>query len=269
MAGIKYTEDESILALELYITLERKDIRTSNKRIIGLSKFLSENGHFRNVNSVKMKVENFKACDPLYHGTSLSNYGKTDELVWNRFSSTNFTDLADAAEEARKRISEGRTTENSDYYLIEPDIGGTTTIAQRKVRVNQEIFRTRVLTAYDSKCCITGMQYPSMLEACHIIPWKALPEGSPKRLDPCNGLCLNRVHHRAFDDGLITIDEKYRVELSPVLEEKEEEKVLEVFYYPYENKRISISNPHYSPLQDYLDYHRKNVFIESTDKVHS
>lgn len=261
MAGVKYTEDECILALELYMTLERKDIRKTNQRIIGLSEFLTKHGHPRNVNSVKMKVENFKACDPLYPGKSLTNYSDTDVAVWNRFYDVGFINLAEAADEARRRISRGNDIA-LDYNLLGLNVSGKTTTVEKRVRVNQEIFRARVLTVYDSKCCITGMQIPEMLQACHIKPWRDSPENSPERIDPRNGLCLNKVHHAAFDEGLFTLDEHYRVELSPMLEEKEQKDVLDRFYYPYEGKTIMVAINSFLPLQKYLDFHRKNIFIE-------
>lgn len=260
MAGTKYTEDESILALEIYMELPRKEIKASNPRIIGLSRFLIENGHPRNAISVKMKVENFKACDPLYPGITLTHYSEMDQQLWQRFSANGFVGLADAAEQARQRISSGRVTENSDYYLSEPDLGGLDPKAMKKVRVNQDIFQARVFEVYDSRCCITGMHHPSMLEACPIIPWSRLSDNSPERLDPRNGLCLNPIHHRAFDEGLFTIDEKYRIELSYKLGELEDREVLDTFYYPYEGKSIVAVNAEFLPLQDYLDYHRHYVF---------
>lgn len=101
MVRVRYTEDECILALELYLTLPKKDIRRDNPKIIQLSDFLTARGHPHNVNSIKMKLENFKAFDPLYLGKSLSNGSDMDKKVWERFYATGFTDLSEAAEESR------------------------------------------------------------------------------------------------------------------------------------------------------------------------
>lgn len=89
------------------------------------------------------------------------------------------------------------------------------------MRVNEQIFRSRVFEAYDYRCCITGMECLTVLQACHIKEWSACPENSSERLDPRNGLCMNALHHQAFDDGLFTIDEHCKVELSPHLEDVE------------------------------------------------
>ncbi len=96
MAKVRYTEDECILALQLYLMLPRKDIRRDNPQIIQLSDFLTSKGHPHNANSIKMKLENFKAFDPLYLGKSLSNGSDMDKRVWERFYATGFTDLSKA-----------------------------------------------------------------------------------------------------------------------------------------------------------------------------
>lgn len=262
MVKVRYTDDECVLALELYLMLPRKDIRRDNPKIVQLSDFLTENGRPHNANSIKMKLENFKAFDPLYQGKSLSNGSDMDRRVWERFYATGFTDLSEAAEESRMRISTGQKRGASELFL---DEGGKTIMVQRAERANQDIFRGRVLTVYDSRCCITGIQSSDMLQACHIKPWSKCPENSKERLDPRNGLCLNVLHHKAFDDGLFTLDEKYRVELSPALDQIEKPEVIERYYRPYEGKAIEIDLKEYLPSEDYLDYHRKNIFKERAE----
>src|SRR5438067_11978733 len=62
-----------------------------------------------------------------------------------------------------------------------------------RVRVNQHFFRAAVLSAYDYKCCVTGLAVPELLVASHIVPWAADPK---QRMNPRNGLCLNALHDR-------------------------------------------------------------------------
>lgn len=261
MPKVRFTEDESLLALELYMTIPRKDIRRDNPEIVDLSRFLTSAGYARSPGSIKAKIENFKAFDPMYPGVSLGHTANIDRVVWENHFATGFTELAEAAEMARERLSQGIPT--ADNGTVEmPAIGGKTSIREVKVRVNQNIFRARVLTAYDFRCCITGMQTPGLIEACHIKDWKRCPEDSPDRLDPRNGLCMDILHHRSFDKGMFTIDENYKVELSPSLSEKEDRDVLEKFYWPYEGKVIAPVVEAYRPSQEFLDWHRKNVFVE-------
>ena len=69
-----------------------------------------------------------------------------------------------------------------------------------------------ILTRYEGRCCITGLAVERLLVASHIVPWAEAPE---LRLNPRNGLCLNALHDRAFDLGLMTITDDFRVALSP------------------------------------------------------
>lgn len=51
------------------------------------------------------------------------------------------------------------------------------------------------------------------LRAGHVKPWR--DASSHERLDPANGLALCVTHDRAFEAGLVTLDEDLRLVLSP------------------------------------------------------
>lgn len=59
-------------------------------------------------------------------------------------------------------------------------------------------FRTKVLQAYDYRCCVCGIQL-DLVQAAHIVP-HALPESTD---EVSNGLALCANHHRLYDDGLL------------------------------------------------------------------
>lgn len=63
-------------------------------------------------------------------------------------------------------------------------------------------FRRKVIVAYDRKCCVSGLQL-NLIDAAHILPVGA--EGSTDEV--ANGLCLSPTYHRAFDRGLIYLNE--------------------------------------------------------------
>jgi putative restriction endonuclease len=70
-------------------------------------------------------------------------------------------------------------------------------------------FRRLVLQAYDRRCAVTGMQL-KLVDAAHI-----LPVGAPGSTDEViNGVAICPTYHRAFDRGLIYIDERYIVRLN-------------------------------------------------------
>ena len=80
-----------------------------------------------------------------------------------------------------------------------------------RVRVNQSFFRSRILSAYNFRCCVTGLTVQPLLTASHIIPWA---EDEKNRLNPRNGLCLNALHDRAFDRHLMWIEDDYVIRFS-------------------------------------------------------
>ena len=84
-------------------------------------------------------------------------------------------------------------------------------IALRSVRqrVRDVRFRDRILTAYSHLCAICGMQL-DLVEAAHIVP-----VADSRSIDhPRNGLALCVLHHRAFDNALVTIQSDFHVALN-------------------------------------------------------
>jgi len=67
-------------------------------------------------------------------------------------------------------------------------------------------FTRRVLTAYGNRCAFSGIQL-KMVDAAHIIP----VSDDTSTDETFNGVALSPIHHRAYDGGLITFDDRYRV----------------------------------------------------------
>ena len=54
------------------------------------------------------------------------------------------------------------------------DYTGNNKTIQSQARIGQNFFRKAVLSAYNYRCCITGLSIPSLLVASHIIPWREM-----------------------------------------------------------------------------------------------
>ncbi len=67
-------------------------------------------------------------------------------------------------------------------------------------------FRAKVLRAYNHRCAFSGIQL-KLIDAAHIVPVNC--DGSTD--ETCNGIAISAIHHKAYDKGLITFDEKYRI----------------------------------------------------------
>lgn len=108
--------------------------------------------------------------------------------------------------------------EVADIETRDLSVEGIEREATVRVRVNQSFFRRRIVSAYEFRCCVTGLAVPELLVASHIVPWA---QDAANRLNLRNGLCLNAIHDRAFDRGLMIVDDAMLVRFSPRLREKD------------------------------------------------
>ena len=123
-------------------------------------------------------------------------------------------------------------------------------------RVNQSYFRNSLLQNYHGTCCITGMQIPKLLIASHIKPWKASTPN--EKTAASNGLLLNAFHDRAFDQGLISIDDDYRIMVNH--DKVRHSDINDRWLYDFDGHEISL--PAISqPSHEFIEYHHKHIFL--------
>ena len=193
-----WTREQLIMALNVYCKIPFKDVKEWHPVIQKYAPLIG-----RSPVALKMKVGNFGRFDPVLKAkgiVGLSNGSKAEEPIWNEFWG-NSDQLAYESEKLFAKYA-GKTIE--EYTAIDtlsiPE-GREREVIVRQ-RVNQSFFREAVLTAYLSKCCITGISNNSLLEACHISDWAS---DANNRTNPRNGLCMNPLFHRAYDKYLIAI----------------------------------------------------------------
>jgi len=207
---IAWTRDELLVAINLYCKTPFGRIHIRNPEIIALATLLG-----RTPGSVSYKLANFASIDENLDRKGASNVSNLDRAVWAEF----FADWDGMVFESERRMAELRgvsleaavrdKTEVDGEDIVIPE--GKTREAVVRLRVNQGFFRRTVLSSYDGACCITGLTVPELLVGSHIVPWAA---DSGNRTNPRNGLCLNVLHDKAFDRGLIAVDEGNRVVVS-------------------------------------------------------
>ena len=100
----------------------------------------------------------------------------------------------------------------------------------------------------------TGIAIRELLVASHILPWARYPKS---RLEPQNGISLSRLHDGAFDRGLISFDDDYRLILSDRLRSHLPQKSLEENFVAYEGKVLNVLPDVLRPSLEYLSVHRK------------
>ena len=125
-----------------------------------------------------------------------------------------------------------------------------------KVRENQNVFRRMMLRNYREQCCLCGLPVVETLRASHISGWA---EDKANRLNPTNGLCLAATYDAAFDKHLISLDEDYRLILSPSLHEYYSNKAFHEQFKALEGRRITMPS-RFLPSQVFLAGHREKMW---------
>jgi len=248
-----WTREELILAVNLYSKLPFGKLHSRNPEVIELAKLIN-----RTPGSVAFKLVNFASLDPQLKARGIkgaSNVSNLDKEIWNEFFN-NWDTLFIESENlyAKKK----RTTVDKLYHVDWSEVPPHNWERERiiKTRLNQAIFRTLVMANYDFRCCITGINQSELLIASHIVPWS---KDSNNRLNPKNGLALNALHDKAFDSGLITITEDYKIKVSPILLKKGETKSIKQNFLQFHNKRIILPKK-FIPDAEFLKYHNHERF---------
>ncbi len=247
MAKKIWTRDELLLAFNLYCKIPFGKIHIRNPQIIALAEILQ-----RTPSAISWKLANFASLDTSLKKRNIkgAEHGaKADVQIWNEFHG-NWDKLAF---ESERLLGDRAGLQLTISSQTPPP--GLTREALVKVRVNQSFFRAAVLAAYDSSCCISGLNIPTLLIASHILPWAL---DCKNRTNPRNGLCLSAIHDRAFDCGLITVTPDYQVKASSLLQKKPIPSV-EMMFLKYDGARIKLPGK-FPPDQNFLRYHFENIF---------
>ena len=247
-----WTREELILAFNLYCKIPYGTFHGRNPKIIELAKLIN-----RTPNALALKLSNFASFDP-YHKArgikGMQNTGKLDKEIWDEFTS-NWDDLIFESEKIL--ATKQKTTVEKKYRLEDlSDKKGEHQIAEIKIRVNQDFFRKVILSIYNFKCAISGIDIPDLLIASHIIPWS---ENEKERLNPHNGICLSPLYDRCFDRGYIGITPNYKLKFSNDLKSNITKDFFGRHFGEYENSKNNLPD-RFLPQPEFLDYHFQNVF---------
>lgn len=249
-----WSREQLIIALKLYCEIPFGKMHSGNPEIIRYAQLIH-----RSPGSLAMKLTNFASLDPKITSTGrrgLTKASKADREIWNEMT-TDWGHIANEIDQTVRSLApiahnqEELETEQSDGDYI-----GLTKTTLVEVRIRQRFFRQAVLSAYDFKCCITGLAAKELLVASHIVPWRA---DSSNRLNPRNGLCLSALHDRAFDQGLITISESFHLLLSTRISRMKPVRYIDDAFLAYADKPVKIPAK-FAPDLAFLKYHRENLF---------
>lgn len=180
----------------------------------GTKQFVKDLGALlhRSPGAIVRKVGNLASFDPQMQARGvggLVHSAKIDKEIWDKYYG-HWDQLAIDAESIIAQLRERPLEQSLDINLQDLP-KGKERVQEIKRRINQDFFRKCVLVSYNNTCCISGINNPILLHASHIVDW-ATDEAN--RTNPQNGLCLNVLFHKAYDDNLIGISPDYDVFIS-------------------------------------------------------
>ena len=254
--GKPWARYEYILVLNQYMKMPFGKMHRSNAEIIALASLMK-----RTPDSVAMRLVNFAACDPVLASRSIKGLpgGKKQCMpYWEEFCN----DRESLMFESEKILAQLQNTSIEDKYRevldLTKDLRGDTKERVVKTRVNQNVFRQMILSLYDNRCALTGINEQELLLASHIKPWAV---DQKNRLNPKNGICLSALYDRAFDKGLIGFDGHYRAVLSQRLKEHYREDYYQQYFGCIDGKTLNVPYEDYKPELEFLEYHMDCIFL--------
>jgi len=245
-----WTREQTLVAFRLYCQTAYGRLNQNNPEVAPLATAIG-----RTPSALIMKACNFAGLDPLHQARGvkgLANRSKLESEIWSDFE-TDSEALADEMERAYESASNDGV--ESLPTAVQP-AGDTEVKRTVKVRRVQRFFRAAVLNAYGGRCAVTGLAVPRLLNASHIVPWA---DRESTRADPRNGICLNALHDRLFDVGLIAFDDDRELLLSPKLADHAALGDLCETVTGSVGRCLRVPEA-FAPSPEFLRYHRENCF---------
>lgn len=253
-----WTRRQLLAAFSLYCRLPFGKLHYRNPEIVRVAEAIG-----RTPSALAMKLVNIASLDPAITSTGrkgLPGASAADRAMWEEMQA----DWAAFAIESGQALREVGLLPDTDDGAIpdaETDIAfnhgrtGEDRLIEATARIGQGFFRSAVLSAYNERCCITGLAEPQLLVASHIVPWSV---DRANRVNPRNGLLLSSLHDRVFDIGLITLNDDLTVRVSSRHNAAGGE-FFEAAISRYAGQPIHRPDK-FAPAPEFLAWHRAQVF---------
>ena len=249
-----WSREELILVFNLYLKLPFGKMHTRTAEVVDMANLIG-----RTNSAVAIRLSNFAACDPYHQSRGIKGMVggiKQCQPIWDEFFGNKERLIFESENILAKKENISIENKFNEILFDLKDLKGETKLRQVKTRVNQNVFRQIVVANYSGKCAITGIDMPELLFASHIVPWSKSEE---ERLNPENGICLSALYDRAFDKGLIAVNEKYQILISDKLKKKKEADYYGKYFANLENQLL-IAPQRYFPKREFIQYHLDVIF---------
>jgi putative restriction endonuclease len=248
-----WTREQLLVAFDLYCRMPFRKMHSRNPEIVRYAEQIG-----RTPSALAMKLTNIASLDPAITSTGrrgLSGASSADKSMWEEMQA-DWEGFAVEAQQVMAALDVADTSEREESEVApidgEADYTGDDKETLAKVRVGQAFFRRAVLSAYDYRCCISGLAVPSLLVASHIVPWR---EDAKNRRNPRNGLCLSMLHDKAFDIGIITISEDMTIRVAKG-QASDSDEFFNSALLAYDGKLITLPEK-FRPDPAFLAHHRQ------------
>jgi hypothetical protein len=212
----------------------------------------------RTPGSVAMKLVNLASLDPSETSrgvVGLQGASKADRELFEQ-ALADWDGVLGQAMDATARLHEGPV--GMTELQLSPPAGPSQVTRSVNVRRLQGFFRDAVLASYDFTCAVSGIRIPQLLTASHIIPWAS---DETRRIDPRNGIALSSLHDRAFDRGLMTLDEDCRVVVARSLRVRDPSDIHRASLMEIHGRPIRLPT-RFRPDPAAIAWHREHVFAD-------
>ena len=251
--GPHWTREQLLVAFALYCRLPFGRLHSRNPEVIRFAEAIG-----RTPAALAMKLTNIASLDPEITSSGrrgLTGASAADRAMWDDMHN----DWEAFGIESEQAITAAQPEEDPSDQSTDEEVDGgpigEDRIVTSTTRVGQRFFRNAVLAAYNERCCITGLSIPSLLVASHIIPWRC---DKTNRVNPRNGLLLSALHDKAFDSGLITVDDDMTVRVSNQYTRSPDPYFSASVQY-YHGRQINLPDK-FTPNRDFLSYHQEHIF---------
>lgn len=179
------------------------------------------------------------------------------QIIWEKgtpshivFELVEYADIQNAEVKPAASDEEIRNTPTEKYAAATK----TEASVVAKVRTVQSIYRDNVLSFWEHKCAVTGVDETSWLIASHIKPWRE--SSNEERTDPHNSLLLTPDYDKLFDRGVISF--------SPdtgkiILPEQQSRKMWTNLSKLHIDESVTLRDVP-DGVDEYLAYHNKYVY---------
>jgi len=233
--GSRWSRLETLAAFNLYSRTPFGRLHSKNPDIVELASWLG-----RTPSSVAMKCVNLASLDPAVQAagkSGLRGVSNLDREIWNEF----MADPEDVGFESELAYASMAAVEPRMLPPSERAMDAVVTdkLAIKKVRVTQHLFRDMVLSSYDAQCAICTLSVPQLLIASHIVGWSV---DAAHRMNPRNGICLCSLHDRAFDTGMLDIDERCIIHITDKCTASRQHRVAKEMLFRFDGEGITMPN---------------------------